>query len=408
MYKWGGNKNVGLLTSVKKKALFKKEEDEKKQQLVPYLHKDLVSSILIRLPLESLQHSRFVCKPWFNIVSSPLFIDDHLGRSESVLIFLRPYSRGSLYHSPMTPLIPEKPNVFSVEANLHSKSSASIFGLETLNRQTKFCMQFVEFQEGKSTIRPYNLSCIGRVRAACNGLILLDNKLKKGGLIVMNPVTRKLDALPVGTLCAAHKESYGFALNNVTGDYKVVHLFQDEIGYVSCEILNARTRSWRGTNGPAFGLFGWFGYRSISAIGALHWVPHVDRNDYLVSMEVEDDKFHTVPLPETARTKDGIIEMGGHLCFVTHKGLNIEIWSLESLSGCKWIKRYSISEGVTSDMVPLCSQRISGDVIFRRRDQSIHVFDVKSQVVRKIEMDKEFTPVFDECLVPHVNSLVSW
>lgn len=409
MYKPASGKDVGLLRSVIEKVISKKEENEKRQQMVPYIHKDCVSNILVRLPLESLQHSRFVCKPWYNIVNTPVFIDDHLSRSESVLLFLKSASTGTADSSYTTPLIPEQPGVFSIEANLLSKSSVSIFGLENINRQPKYYLHFVEFQEGKSRIASYNLSCLGNIRGTCNGLILLDNKLKKGGLIVMNPVTRKLIPLPLGTIYPSHKESYGLVISNVTGDYKVVHLFQDESGYVSCETLNLTTRSWRATDGPAFGLFHWFGYRPISAIGALHWLPQVHRNDYLVSMEVDNEKFHTVPLPKTCRTNDGIIEMGGCLCFVTHDFLNIEVWSLESICGCLWTKQYSISQGAIMDMVPLCGQRISGNVIFiRAEDQSIHVLDVKFRVIRKIEMDEGFASAYSDWILPHVNSLVSW
>ncbi|KAJ0085077.1 hypothetical protein Patl1_07386 [Pistacia atlantica] len=81
-----------------------------------------------------------------------------------------------------------------------------------------------------------------------NGLMLLDNRGKNGGLVVMNPVTRKMVALPVGNLCPPYEESYGFALSEATGEYKVVHLFRDNY------------------------------------IGALHWIPEFDASDYEVSM----------------------------------------------------------------------------------------------------------------------------
>ena len=83
--------------------------------------------------------------------------------------------------------------------------------------------------------------------------------LSKLTLIVVNPVIRKLISLPLGTLCPADKESYGFAFCTVTGEYKVVHLFLDELRYISSEILNHGTRVWRVVNGPSFGLLRWLG-----------------------------------------------------------------------------------------------------------------------------------------------------
>lgn len=399
-------KSIGLLKSVEERALLKKVEDEQKKEQVPYLHKDCISNILIRLPLESLQSSRFVCKPWYSIINSPIFVDAHLRHSESVLIFLKSVSRERLYPYFGISMPPEQPNNFCVETSLLQSESVPIFGQPTISSAPKFFIQFMEFKEGKGKIREYNLSCLGHIRATCNGLILLGNKLKKGGLVVMNPVTRKLIALPLGTIYPPQDESYGFVLNSATGEYKVVHLFRDELGYVSCEILNLGSRMWREVNGPSFGLFGWFGYTPVSAIGALHWVPEIDHNDHIVSMEVATEKFHTVPLPKSCRTYDRIIEMAGFLCFVTHQELDIDIWNLKSLNGGVWMKQYTISTGSVLDMVPMFSLRISGDLIFKRdEDGSFYAYDFRFKVMRKVEMDKQGFPLSGTYL-PHVNSLI--
>ncbi|XP_024954846.2 uncharacterized protein LOC102609483 isoform X2 [Citrus sinensis] len=211
------------------------------------------------------------------------------------------------------------------------------------------------------------------------------------------------------TLCRPHNESFGFALNEVTGDYKVVHLFRDELGYVSCETLNLGTRKWREVNGPAFGVFGWFGYRPVSAIGALHWVPQINHSDCIVSMEVNSEKFQTISLPKSCTTHDGIVEMGGFLCFVAHdyQELNIDIWILKGLCNEAWTKYHRIMRSVI-DMVPHFCLRISGDMVFRRdEDGSFYAYDFTHKVMTKIEREKGWFPPSSSCL-PHVNSLVSW
>lgn len=406
------NKNVRLLRLVEKRALAKKTEEEKiKQQgiLVPYLPKDCVTNILIRLPLESLQRSRFVCKPWYNIINSAKFIETHLCRSETVLIFLSSIKKQRLFPSSAPSSLPQRPNCISVESKLVQSKSAALFDQSVVD-PSSFSVQFLEFSGAKSKIVEYNLRCRGDIRATCNGLILLDNKMKKGGLIVMNPVTRKLSALPLGTLYSPHNESYGFVLSSVTGEYKVVHLFRDVLGYVSCEVLNLGSRSWREIDGPSFGLFGWFGYSPVSAIGALHWIPRVDQSDYIVSMEVDEEKFHQVPLPKSCKTADRIVEVGGSLGFVTHheEVCQIDIWILKSLFGEVWTKHHSITVGCILDMVPLFSLRIKGDMIFRRdEDGSFYVYDFQLGTMAKVEMVKGCVPLSASYL-PHVNSLVSW
>ncbi|KAK9269830.1 hypothetical protein L1049_025403 [Liquidambar formosana] len=397
MAKSMGNKNTSLLKLVEERALSKKAEEEKKQNHVPYIPGECISNILVRLPLESLQKSRFVCKPWYNMINSSIFIDDHFGRSEAVLIFL-------------TPVAKEKPNTFSVEANILLSESIPIFNQPIIHPTSKYYIQFLEIEDGKSKVVDFNASCLGCIRATCNGLILLDNKLKKGGLIVLNPVTRKLRALPPGTIYPSHRESYGFALSHLTSEYKVVHLFRDEMGYIGCEILNLGTISWTVVNGPSSGLFGWFGYEPVSAIGALHWVPQVDHNEYLVSMEIDDEKFHSIPLPKSSGRHDGIVEMRGLLCFVTHEEeINqMDIWILKGLCHEKWIKQHSITMGCIMDMVPLFSLRINEEMIFKRdEDGSLYAYDFQLRVMRQVEMPMGFSPLFGCCL-PHINSMISW
>lgn len=383
------------------------EKRKQKQSLIPYVHEDCVSNILIRLPLDSLHRSMFVCKHWFNIVCSPTFIETHLRRSESVLIFTAqtrydetfPHLAPSLPHS-------KKPNTVSIEAK-YMQSSESLSLFHNLEPTSKLFIQFLEFKDGFSNINEYHLSCFGRIRATCNGLILLDNKLKKGGLIVINPVTRKLTTLPPGTLYSPHNESYGFALDEVSGRYKVIHLFRDSLMFIGCEIFILGTEGWRAVDGPSFGLFDWLGYRPVAAIGALHWIPQVNHSDCIMSLEIEKEKFHTVPLPNSCSMYDGIVEIGSSLSFVTHQEANIDIWILKGLSGEVWIKLHSINIGCRMDMVPLLSLRIRGDLIFKSKDGSFYTYDFELRSVSKVKGPKRLG-LSSGSLFPHVNSMVSW
>ncbi|KAH7524992.1 hypothetical protein FEM48_Zijuj06G0178000 [Ziziphus jujuba var. spinosa] len=406
------NKKVSLLRVVQERASMKKiqEEKRKKQEmLVPYLPKDCMTNILLRLPHDSLQRSRFVCKPWYNIINNTKFIEDHLCHSETVLIFLSSIKKESSLSS-IPSNLPKKPNDISIENNLLQSKPLSLFQQPVVDPAPSFSIRFLEFKGDNSKIGEYNLQSMGNIRAACNGLILLDNKMKKGGLIVMNPVTRKMSTLPLGTLSSPRRESYALALSNVTGEYKIVHLFRDDLRFVSCEILNLETKLWRAIDGPSFGLFGWLGYVPVSAIGALHWIPQIDHSDYIISMEVDKEKFHQVPLPKRCRTYDRIVEVGGCLSFITHheEVSQIDIWILKGLYGEVWTLHHSITTGSRLDMVPLCSLRIKGDVVFKRdKNCSFYLYDFELQEMKKIEMVKGCVP-FSASYLPHINSLVSW
>lgn len=405
------DKSISFLKLVKARASANKElEEEKKKQrddLIPYIPIECISNVLIRLPLESIQRSRFVCKAWYRLINSAIFIEAYLQRSESVLIFLVPPKR-DVFFPFGTPNLQEKPNALSVESKLFQLQSVHVFQQPLFDPRSLLHIKFMEMKNGKMNIEEYNATCLGRIRATCGGLILLDNTMKKGGLIVMNPVTRKLTALPVGTLFPPHDESYGLALCHTTRQFKLVHLFRDELQFIGCEILNLGAKSWRMVDGPAFGVFGWFGYDPVFACGAIHWVPLIDNSEYIVSMTVHDEKFLQIPLPKNSRTHDRLLEMHGHLGFVTYEQLNqIDVWILRNLSGEGWTKQYSITVNCKRRVTPLYFSRNSGEIIFKDKDGSLYAYDCSLQLMRNIEMKKGSFPIHC-CHFPHVNSLLSW
>ncbi|GAB4844747.1 hypothetical protein Ancab_038137 [Ancistrocladus abbreviatus] len=402
------NKSSSLVRIVQERELLKREieEEERKNQSVPNLPKDCVTCILLQLPIDALQRSSCVCKLWHKMINCSIFIKSHLHRSESVVIFQTSAKDEEQHYFSLSSVPKENPGTFSIEKDL--LKCVNVFRRPFLDKWSKSYIRYIEIIDGEHYTRDYNISCLGRILACCNGLILLENKLNKGGLVVLNPVTRKLLAVSAGTICPPHQESYGFVLDPSLNVYKIVHLFRDESGYVSCEIKVVGERRWGVVNGPSLGLFAWFGHKPVSALGALHWLPSIDHNDYIVSMEVENADFVTIPLPKSGRTHDGIIAMGDSLCFVTHEGLNqIDIWVLKSKAG-NWMQQQSIMVGCIMDMVPLSGSRFGKHVIFRRdEDGSLYVYDFKLEAMSFIEIEKDIVPASGS-LIPHVNSLVSW
>ncbi|KAI5668164.1 hypothetical protein M9H77_18017 [Catharanthus roseus] len=249
---------------------------------------------------------------------------------------------------------------------------------------------------GKIKIEEYKTTCMGKIRASCYGLIILNNGMKEeGGLIVMNPVTRELSALPLATLFP-RDESYGLGYCKNTGKLKLVQLFRDELNFIGCEILILGDNSWKMVDRPAFGLLGWFGYDPIFAIGAIRW---------------DDNKFWVIPLPKCCGALDRIVEMGGNLGFVdAHEVLNqIDVWILRDLlDGEGWTKEFSINEGIVYGMWALCCSRISSEIIFKDNYGQLYAYDCGLQLMRKVEKNQVKFLYDHHFLLPHVNSLISW
>ncbi|KAI3464377.1 hypothetical protein Pfo_021040 [Paulownia fortunei] len=401
-------KTTSLLRLVEQRIQLKRELEEKQKKqhqnkepqdsfvAVPDLPKDCIFNIIVQLPLESLQTSRFVCKSWYGIVNSPAFINAHLRRSDIGLIFLTPLRKGLPSSDVGKTLGSSATKIdFSVESKVSELQSMPVHHWPLFNPPSLFYINFMEIKDGKSTIKEYNTTCMGKIRATCNGLIILENRMKRGGLIVLNPVTRQLKTIPLGTRCSHHHESYGLAFCHESSRYKLVHLFRDDLEHIGCEIMNIGNGSWRAVDGPPDGFFGWLGYQPIFAIGALHWIPLVDHNEYMVSMPLDDEKFEKRPLPNTGGINDRIFEMGGFLGFVSCQVANqIDVWILRSLGSDGWEKQYSIIVDGMRNMVPLYCVRVHGELVFKCKNNDLYAYDHNLRLMKKIEVNKDVFPLF--------------
>ncbi|KAL9229043.1 hypothetical protein vseg_004559 [Gypsophila vaccaria] len=398
----GGKKITSLVKLVQERSILKMAEVEerkiKKQQelesSVCPLSDDCVSCILVRLPICSLQRSSCVCKPWSDMVHNPIFIQDHLRRSEFVILI-----QACVYEG-------VKASDFSVESSVPQLTKLVP---NPLCIHTQTTIQFMHNVDGKAVIRDFNISCLGTVAASCNGLLLIEYKGRNIGMVVMNPVTRKCVFLRLGTISSPEKESYGFVYDQSANQYKVVHLFDDESGHTSCEIMVVGARYWKMVDGPSFGLIKLFS-RPVSAIGALHWLPNKLHNEFIVSMEIEKETFRTIELPATGGLYDDIAELGDFLCFTSHRDMcKMDIWALKSLSEETWTRFHTITAGYVMDLVPISGSRSGRQIIFTQEDDTtIYIYDFGFEAGSTIVMKKDKSVLKYYPYLPHVNSLVSW
>ncbi|RZC83865.1 hypothetical protein C5167_046654 [Papaver somniferum] len=264
----------------------------------------------------------------------------------------------------------------------------------------------MEIKDGKSMVRSLKLSSYGEIRAACNGLVLLGNS-RICGPIVINPVTREYTVLSRGTIALPQDESYGFAFSYGTGVYKVVHLFRDHLPYFGCEVVEVGSHTWGSVDGPSFGLISQMGKAPIVSLGAFHWMPHIENNEYIVSMGIDDEKFREIQLPKTSGRYDGV-DMVDCLSIVSQADYNqLDVWILEDLDASKWIFKQRIIAGLTLCMVPFGYSSRTKLVLKRDINQTLFTYDFEHREMKEIEMNEDCSP----CLgsnVPHFNSLVSW
>ncbi|CAI9114802.1 OLC1v1015604C1 [Oldenlandia corymbosa var. corymbosa] len=379
----------------------------KLEKKVRYIPEECVSNILVRLPLQSLPKAMLVCKTWNETINADIFTREYLERTETGLICLVRRNPPSSEHK-----LQEKTNFFSVESELLRLQSMPVLHQPFVDPTSFPQLQFLEVRDFKVKTKEYNATCEGKIRACCAGLIIVDNKRKRGGLVALNPVTRKLLALPVGTITNNDRESYGLARCPSSNHFKLVHLFRNDLQRSECEILTVGEESWRTVDGPSFGLYAWYGYHPVFAIGAINWIPFRACGEYIISMTLDDEKFQKISLPKTTTSQDRIVEIRGQLGFVGREegSCRFGVWCLKSLSGKSWAKQYTIPVKGIDDPIPLYFTRIGGEMmIFKHRDGGLYAYNFSSdsKVMQKLEMQSKF---FSECLCyfPHVNCLLSW
>lgn len=190
---------------------------------------------------------------------------------------------------------------------------------------------------------------LGRVRASCNGLLLMKRELD---LYVVNPITKQLVKLPPCDISCKYPlqyETYGLGFNSETKEFKVVHLCEyEKKSFIGWEIITVGSDSWREICGPFFGLTQL--KIPITANRVLYWEM---RKEYFVSVDVGNEMFSKIPLPNCILDSYHMLELGDTLSLASHMALNrIEMWELKDFHEGKWVKQLSIKYFNFSNTMP--------------------------------------------------------
>nr|GEX11951.1 hypothetical protein [Tanacetum cinerariifolium] len=356
--------------------------------ILPY---DIIFKILLLLPTNELLKLMVVCKPWYQLIRSPNFVEAHMSRCEAVLTFLEYFTES---HS----------NTFSIVTN---SNQPTLF--EPSSRKLQMCL--LDFEDKNIKISGLNISGFRDILATCDGLVLV--KSEANALLVLNPTTRKLLPLKPGTIVRhSRDESYGFVFSHHTKEYKIVHLFRDKSSNIDSEILNVKHMSWKGCSVPSSGLFRDFDHKPVAASGVLYWLPRSDGASYIVSMDINEEKFVRKDLPVDSNClNDRLVENGGLLNFVAHMTVyRIQLWTLKRDAGeDKWVKRFRINMDYDiTDLVPVLMTKESRRLIFKMSDdEELYEYDMEDEEMEQVLVDRNIH-FSAKIMFPHMNTLASW
>ncbi|XP_059313387.1 F-box/kelch-repeat protein At3g23880-like isoform X1 [Lycium ferocissimum] len=241
---------------------------------MPNLPTELITEILLKLPVKSLLKFRSVSKSWLELISTPHFVKTHLLLSTS--------NKDYTHHGVMFKF---------ASTSDHGVKDCSLSALLYDSVTEALDLDY----PGKN---PNGYPClVGSV----NGLICLSISLFHGldDLFIWNPSIRRYKKLPNYRLNYDEEEEepgdfkFGFGYDELQDDYKVVGAFPIyryiALCRVEVKIYSLRSNSWR--------RIGDFQDRELKdhsakfVNGKLHWL---DRGRNIISFDLADEKWAEV------------------------------------------------------------------------------------------------------------------
>ncbi|GFP90674.1 F-box/kelch-repeat protein at3g06240 [Phtheirospermum japonicum] len=301
------------------------------------LPEEVITEILLRLPVKPLARFRCVSKPWLFLISSYKFAKEHLkiSRKNNVyihdkLIFGSKYLPMDLYTCSVQSII-EGPN-----------SSVQIYPAISANFPLLFDRVCFDCSFAEDDV----IWLVG----SCNGLVCV---LFPPNIVVLwNPTTRKSKRLPYSGTDLDYVESYSFSFafgyDELHDDYKVVEFFGGElvagVFETQVKVYSLRTNSWKTlSNWPGGDTFGGTG-KFLN--GSVHWLVYECDFDRpaewdIVSHDLATDTFIKFPLPNLDDDDDVRVEISileGCLALYCEHNVYMDVWVM---------KEYGLSESWT-------------------------------------------------------------
>ncbi|KAK1402851.1 F-box only protein 8-like [Heracleum sosnowskyi] len=297
------------------------------EKIVCYLPENLIIEILSRLSVKDLLQFKSVCKSWYDIISSPIFVSKHLNnyynnnddwRGCLLAQFYFSHAEIQLYEL----LVDETPRVSDYEV---------------LYNMPMYCSYVCGPCDGLYYVYESDFSR----RALWNPAI---NELKTLPEIICKP------DFPAEYTYSCY-EVYGLGFDHVTGDYKVVvlkgywHVNRDSNlkHPVSVLLYSSRTNSWRycGDLAKAYNLE--INKCYIYVNGCCYWLGSFEHSsEVIISFDMANDSFKEIDVPDYAQPSSKCLAVyDDSLVFLslheTSKNLDIWTWS----EGC-WTKKFSV------------------------------------------------------------------
>ncbi|KAL4595688.1 hypothetical protein ACB092_12G109200 [Castanea dentata] len=255
------------------------------------LPEEIVSEILVRLPVKSLLRFRCVCKSWYCYVATPNFINNSLP-------YCNDHSRGFFIHMPKT-------TGSMVSSSRPHGQICTVASQHTFEAISELRIPFT-FQSGY----PHFVG-------SCNGILCFSDYTSSEfkDVYLWNPSIRKFKRLPDTCLSKLFNVSLGFGFDSQNNNYKVVRISVSTAKPMpppDVEVYSLSSDSWKrvglGISWRPNIVFHKFNctltFPFVS--GRLHWMIEMIEGggqerlftSMILSFDVNSEKFKELPLPD--------------------------------------------------------------------------------------------------------------
>ncbi|PON49636.1 F-box domain containing protein [Trema orientale] len=410
----------------KAKRLCPNSKDAEINRFVP-LPEEIEEEILLRLPADSLNKCKRVCKWWFDLINDPSFINKHLLRATIENRKPPSSSSSSSFSFFLKWIIPQE---------LSGEDNYNPYGND-LSKLVLSLVTVCEDNDGNDgylpcVIEQVNLPPIPVIEGEdfptnfsvfhCNGIIHMFDNVKNWTSILLNPALRefKLVREPDLPLPPKYEDvmGCGFGYDPKANLYKYVkvfgdYLFEDPVAMVH----TLGTNSWRKIkidveeDDDCFLQPG-----GVYCKGAYHWLKTSRMGNTILSFDMSEEKFRSIPLPDhhsRRRSKNClyILEVWKESVVLVNRTerSSFEMWVMvDNFGGIEgsthWIKHLKIGPLARSDC-PLAFWK-DDELLFETKDGQVMSYNLYTKKLRKVPLSGGVRRGYT-CATSCLSSLVS-
>jgi F-box interacting protein len=363
------------------------------------LPEDLLTMILLWLPVVSLLRFKCVCKSWYALITHQNFVRKHLL-----------HNNNSNTHLLL--------NTFEKTMEDYVVSTISYEELQISPPTQPLPPQY--FGTGEK----FGICVVG----SCNGLVCF-RAYYTSKVVIWNPTTKETNIVPKSNLplfapagYCTHIQGMGFGFDAKTNDYKIINFVSmyepnfeayymkdvKEIIYQK-EVYSLSTDSWRKVDGPQC-----FISNGTCTTGMGSWLAYVHDPDlFVLSFDMSDEVFLKTPLPDNVNGP-GLFSLNESIAMVAlmpldEKGREIryDIWLLLKV-GVKdsWNRLFTIGPSFAKIHRPLGFWKNDTMFLTKINDGQLFLYDPSTKKMTELQIHGHSDSMQMQ-LVTYMETLVS-